>query len=167
MAVPPPNVALRSAAERERYLCMDGSAVTLPVAPGGGTVSTQVYVGSLETYNLVRHPDGSVSFGSTFQNTYLRMDGSDIIPGIEILGGGGVVNVQFGIGPYEKFLIRRNGIPNGGCANANPDRGTVGIESKHFPGRWLCFSWKGPGNIVVNVQGKFTNDCAFDLLLLN
>jgi len=45
--------------------------------------------------------------------------------GTEIIGGGGVVNVQFGIGPSEKFLIRRKGNPDGGPAK--PNRGTVRI----------------------------------------
>jgi hypothetical protein len=58
------------------YLRMDGSAVTSPTGPGGGTVNCQYGpASSLESFRVRLQADGSVALESVaFPNVYLRMD---------------------------------------------------------------------------------------------
>jgi hypothetical protein len=81
---------------------MDGSGVTGPTAPGGGTVNCQGYIGPWEKFRLIPQGDGTVAISSVqFPNVYLRMDGSGVTG--PVAPGGGTVNCQGYVGPWEKF----------------------------------------------------------------
>jgi Vacuolar protein sorting-associated protein 62 len=74
------------------------------MGPGGGVANCQYGAGPYETLDVVSQSDGTVTIGSTtFSNVFLRMDGRDVIRPMD--AGSGVVNAQFGVGPYEKFVI--------------------------------------------------------------
>ncbi|MEU8185853.1 fascin domain-containing protein [Micromonospora carbonacea] len=88
------------------YLRMDGAGVTTFTGSGGGTVNCQFGAGPLEKFRLHANSDGSYSFESVVSpNVYLRMDGAELPP-ITSGPGGGTVNCQFGVEPYEKFKLR-------------------------------------------------------------
>ncbi|KAM6501630.1 hypothetical protein JOM56_001607 [Amanita muscaria] len=140
------RVALHSKAFPDKYLRMDGQGVTAPVAPGGGTVNTQTFIGPFETFFLERYNDGTVSFRSTvFNDVYLRLAPGTVQQGQQLTDGGGVVNCQFTSSTNEKFKIVQK------PANADQYTGIVGIESNGFPGRFLRVN--GAQN-QVNVQGS-------------
>jgi hypothetical protein len=86
------------------FLRLDGSGVTKPVGPGGGVANGQYTAGPYEKFNLVTNSDGTQSIGSSvFPNVFLRMDGQGVT---QPAGpGAGVLNAQYGIGPWEKFRI--------------------------------------------------------------
>ncbi len=85
------------------FLRMDGSGVTSPVPSGGGTVNCQVDAGPWEKFNFNKQPDDSYTIESiAFPGVFLRMDGTGVNASNPI---GGVVNCQYGAGPWEKFKI--------------------------------------------------------------
>ena len=132
------HVALRSKATG-KYLRLDGVNFTQPKDGGGGTVTPLDYRATQETFRLVENADGTVSFKSiVFSNIFLRMDGSAVTAGQNLAGGGGVVNAQFGAGPYEKFKI----------VKTNDTTAFAAIESANFPGRFMRMD-----ATKVNVQG--------------
>ncbi|MFB7125408.1 hypothetical protein [Kitasatospora sp. NPDC056273] len=100
----------------------------------------------LSAADLAKLGDAPVTIQSTFfPNVFLRMDGN----GVPVtMAGGGTVNCQYGIGPWEKFNAR-----------AQVD-GSFSFESAAFPGIFLRMvtgsgvtSATGPGG-TVNCQVK-------------
>ncbi|KAF9472332.1 hypothetical protein BDN70DRAFT_938267 [Pholiota conissans] len=153
-------VIIRSVAFPNRFLRLDGTGVTQPVGPGAGTVNTQSFAGSEETFVLQRNADGTVSFKSTiFSNVYLRMDAATIAQGAEVPGGGGVVNTQFGASFNEKFIIHKKETAPGRI------NGIVGIESTVSPGRYLRLAGSAEAG-VVNAQGIFGSLEEFEILVV-
>lgn len=86
------------------FLRLDGTGLTHPSAQGGGVANAQFTARSYEKFLLVQNDDGTQSIASTvFPNVYLRLDGQGVTkPNGQ---GAGVVNGQYGIGPWEKFQI--------------------------------------------------------------
>jgi hypothetical protein len=131
------------------YLRMDGRRV-VPSQDGGGTVNCQAYGhrGPWEEFLTLDQGDGTVAIASNaFGGVYLRIDGREVVPSQD---GGGTVNCQGYIGPWEKFRI----LPQ-------PD-GTVAIGSVAFPGVFLRMDARGwefcgdgctDGFGTVNCQG--------------
>ncbi|MFI1868693.1 fascin domain-containing protein [Streptomyces jumonjinensis] len=153
-------ITIRSTFFQNVYLRMDGTGVTASTDNGGGKVNCQYGTGPWTTYKVHPQTDGSYSFESAaFPNVFLRMDGTGV-PTTK--AGGGTVNCQYGIGPWEKFNAR-----------AQAD-GSFSFESAAFPGIYLRMvtgsgvtSATGPGGTVncqVNANGgeneKFLLDVA-------
>ena len=139
------------------YLRMDGNGVTESVGPGGGTVNCQFGAGPWEEFELIYHADScNYSIESVqFPGVYLRMDGNRVT---RFVGpGGGVVNCQFGAGPWEKFNIDSS-IKSAKFPGASLPSGTYTIESVQFPGVYLRMDGNGvtesvaPGGGTVNCQ---------------
>lgn len=101
---PDGTISFGSTAFPNVFLRLDGAGLTQPSGEGGGTVNAQYTAGPYEKFVLVPNDDGTQSIASTvFPNVYLRLDGRGVT---QPTGpGGGVVNGQFGIGPWEKFQI--------------------------------------------------------------
>ncbi|MEU1285061.1 hypothetical protein [Kitasatospora sp. NPDC005856] len=142
-------VAIQSTFFPNIYLRMDGTGVTTATDNGGGKVNCQYGIGPLTTYKVRPQADGSYSFESTaFPNVFLRMDGNGVPT---TMAGGGTVNCQFGIGPWEKFKARTQA------------DGSFSFESAAFPGIFLRMvtgsgvtTATGPGGTVncqVNANG--------------
>jgi len=118
------TLSIQSVAFPPCSLRMDGSTITEFNGNGGGSVNCQFGASSAEQFRLVIQEDGSVAIGSVeFPDRYLRMDGGGV--GTFQDDGSGVVNCQFGVGPFEKFQI----VPGGGD--------TVAIRSLYFFGSYL------------------------------
>ncbi|MBO9558688.1 MAG: Vps62-related protein [Caulobacter sp.] len=101
---PDGTVSFGSTAFPGVFLRLDGAGVTKPVGPGGGVANAQFTAGPYEKFRLVPNADGTQSIASTaFPGVYLRLDGQGVTHPVG--PGGGVVNGQFGIGPWEKFNI--------------------------------------------------------------
>ncbi|MGW9211359.1 fascin domain-containing protein [Embleya sp. NPDC055664] len=140
------TITIRSTFFQNIYLRMDGTGVTAATDNGGGTVNCQYGTGPWTTFKVHPQTDGSYSFESVaFPNVYLRMDGTGVP---ETKAGGGMVNCQYSIGPWEKFN-----------AHAQGD-GSFSLESTAFPGTYLRMvtgsgvtSATGPGG-TVNCQIK-------------
>ena len=125
---------------------MDGNGVTKSVGPGGGIVNCQFGTGPYEKFKLDCVDSCNYTIESVqFPGVYLRLDGSGVT---ESVGpGGGVVNCQFGAGPYEKFKLVYVGADY-----------SFNVQSVQFPGVYLRMDGKGvaafagPGGGVVNCQ---------------
>lgn len=126
------------------YLRMDATGVTSPLDAGGGKVNCEYGADRLAKFRVRPQTDGSYAFESAASpNVFLRMDGN----GVPATGaGGGTVNCQYGMGPWEKFI-----------AHAQPD-GSFSFESSAFPGTYLRLvtdsgvtAATGPGG-TVNCQ---------------
>ncbi|KAM6501635.1 hypothetical protein JOM56_001612 [Amanita muscaria] len=153
------RVALHSKAFPDKYLRMDGQDVTQFIAPGGGKVNTNNFIGPNETFVLERFDDGTVSFKSTvFNNVYLRLYGTSVKQGQKLPDGGGVVNCQFGSLTAEKYRIVQKH-----PTALNAYNGTVGIESNLFPGRFLRMNG---GKDQVNVQGVMESFEEWEILVI-
>jgi hypothetical protein len=136
---------IRSATFPGVYLRLDGNGITHPVGEGGGTVNCQYGAGPYETLDLVSHPDGTVTIGSTtFPNVFLRLAGPGITGYLD--SGGGRANCQFTAGPYEKFRL----VPQAD--------GSTAIASTAFPNVFLRMDGRGvtrampAGGGIVNAQ---------------
>ncbi|MBM9506148.1 fascin domain-containing protein [Actinacidiphila acididurans] len=153
-------VTIRSTFFQNIYLRMDGTGVTVATDNGGGTVNCEYGTGPWTTYKVHPQTDGSYTFESAaFPNVFLRMDGNGVPT---TMAGGGTVNCQYGVGPWEKFHAR-----------AQAD-GSFSFESVAFPGIFLRMvtgsgvtSATGPGGTVncqINANGgeneKFFLDVA-------
>lgn len=93
--------AFESVAFPGRYLRMDGRNVP---SSGGGTVNCQYGVSDWEKFYIVPQGNGTVAVVSkAFPQIFLRMDGKGVTSGQP--NGGGVVNCQTAVGPYEKFEL--------------------------------------------------------------
>jgi len=152
------QVAIQSVQFPNRYVRLDGQGVTSFTGTGGGTVNTQTYIGTYETYTLVANANGTVSFKSTvFNDVFLRLDATGVTAGQNLASGGGTVNAQFTARSYEQFKI----VKKAGAAGTY--QGIVGIESAAFPGRYLRLD--GSAN-KVNVQGVFKTYEEFKILVV-
>ena len=128
------------------YLRMDGNGVTESVGPGGGIVNCQFGAGPYEKFKLNCVDDCNYTIESVeFPQVYLRLDGSRVT---KFTGpGSGVVNCQFGAGPWEKFRLKYHGADS-----------SFSIQSVQFPGVYLRMdggrvaAFAGPGGGVVNCQ---------------
>jgi hypothetical protein len=99
--------AIRSVQFPNVHLRMDGGGVTAPVGPGGGTVNCQFGVGPWEKFTLEPHGDSTVAIASVqFPNVHLRMDGRGVTAPVG--PGGGTVNCQFGVGPWESSRLTQS-----------------------------------------------------------
>ncbi len=123
---------------------MDGNGVTGFAGPGAGTVNCQYGIGPWEKFRI-RKEDVGYSFESVnFAGVYLRMDGNGVTSPQG--PGAGVVNCQYGVGPWEKFHIRSS------------VKGIYSVESVQFPGVFLRMDGNGvtqptgPGGGIVNCQ---------------
>lgn len=140
------QITIASQAFQNVFLRMDGTdVIPPPTGPGSGIVNCQYKASTYEQFNLLFQADGTVAFGSVhFSGVYLRMDGSGVNQPIS--SGGGVINCQSSIGPYEKFRLIGQG------------DGSTAIESVEFPGVFLRMDGTGvtkpvaPGGGVVNCQ---------------
>jgi hypothetical protein len=140
-------VAIQSVQSPNHYVRLDGQGVTSFTGPGGGTVNTQTFIGTYETYTLVVNDDGTVSFKSTvFDNVFLRLDAAGVPAGQNLGSGGGTVNAQYTARSLERFKIHKKDDP------AGKYQGVVGIESAANPGRYLRVDVSAN---KVNVQGVF------------
>jgi hypothetical protein len=145
------TVGIASAAFPGVFLRVDGSGVTGFLGPGGGVVNCQFGLGPFEKFQLQEQTDGTVAIASiAFPGVYIRMDGSGVTG---FTGpGGGVVNCQFGIGPFEKFNL----VPQAD--------GTFAFVSKQF-GTALridgsgvtAFSGPGSGVVIANPESARGN----------
>jgi len=151
-------VAIQSVQFPNHYVRLDGNGVTSFTNAGGGTVNTQTFIGTYETFTLVVNGDGTVSFKSTvFNNVFIRLDAGAVAAGQLVPPGGGTVNAQFTAHSWEKFKIHKKADP------AGKYQGVVGIESAGFPGRYLRLD--GNAN-KVNVQGVFKTYEEFKILVV-
>jgi nucleoside phosphorylase len=100
------TVAIASAAFAGAYLRLDARNYNDPTADGGGIVNCQLSIGPWEKFRIEPQDDGTVTIASVaFTGVYLRLDARDYDnPNVE---GGGVVNCQLSIGPWEKFWLER------------------------------------------------------------
>ncbi len=83
---------------------MDGKGVTAFIPSGVGVVNGQFGVGGSWVKFYIQSEDVGYSIQSVaFPGVVLRMDGREVnaFSG----SGGGIVNVQFGVGPWEKFNL--------------------------------------------------------------
>ena len=98
------NYAFESLQFPNVFLRMDGSQVTEFKDAGAGTVNGQFGFGAYEAFKLKLNPDGLFSIQSVqFPQAFLRIDGRQVT---SFNGAGsGVVNAQFGDGPWEKFIF--------------------------------------------------------------
>ena len=86
------------------FLRMDGIRVTSFQGAGSGTVNGQFGTGPYLRFLLRQDTDGQYTIESfRFPNAFLRMDGSSVKSFTP--PGSGVVNAQYGAGPWEKFKI--------------------------------------------------------------
>ncbi len=85
------------------FLRMDGDGVTAFNAYGGGVVNGQFGVGPWEKFSIQSENVGYSIQSVTFPGVFLRMDGNGVTA--FSANGGGVVNGQFGVGPWEKFKL--------------------------------------------------------------
>ena len=139
------EVALGSAAFPGVHLRMDGSDVTTWTGDGGGTVNCQSGLGPWERFRLEPQADGSVAVASVaFPGVYLRVNGSDLNTWTS--DGGGTVNCQSGVGPWERFRLEPQA------------DGSVAVASVAFPGVYLradgsaLTAWTGDGGGTLNCQ---------------
>ena len=142
---PSGNQSIASVAFPGVHLRMDGSGLTQPEGAGGGTVNCQYGVGPWEKFRLEQQGDGTVAIASVaFPGVHLRMDGNGLTQPEG--AGGGTVNCQYGVGPWEKFRLEQQG------------DGTVAIASVAFPGVHLRMDGngltqpEGAGGGTVNCQ---------------
>jgi hypothetical protein len=102
---PDGTIAFASVSFPNVFLRMDGSGVKSASDTGAGTVNCQFGVGPWEKFHKRAQSDGAVAFESAaFPGVYLRMDAQ----GVGEFGsasGTGSVNCQFGVGPWERFLL--------------------------------------------------------------
>jgi len=151
-------VAIQSVQFPNHYVRLDRQGVTSFTGTGSGTVNTQTFIGTYETYTLVVNDNGTVSFKSTvFDNVFLRLDATGVTAGQDLASGGGTVNAQYTARSLERFKIHKKDDP------AGTYQGIVGIESAASPGRYLRLD--GSAN-KVNVQGVFKTYEAFKILVV-
>lgn len=98
------TVTIGSTVSPNVFLRLDGSNVRRPAGSGAGVVNCQFTAGPYEKFRLRPQPNGTVAIESAaFPGVFLRMDGSGITQPAD--SGAGVVNAQFGAGPYEQFVL--------------------------------------------------------------
>ncbi|KAF8464695.1 hypothetical protein BDZ91DRAFT_251819 [Kalaharituber pfeilii] len=126
------RVAIKAAHSNQRFIQILRGRPRVHVAPSSGPPTS---ISVLETFELLRHPNGMVSFKPTsYPNTYLSADASKVRNGVN--NPGGTVSCSNSCGSAEKFWIHR-------AFDAK-----VGIELVDFQGRFLSVD-----NDEVCVQG--------------
>ncbi|KAH3758039.1 hypothetical protein Pelo_10169 [Pelomyxa schiedti] len=83
------------------YIRMDGNSVKTPTGPGCGVVNCQGSLGPWEKFVIVPTSGHYAIRSAEFENCYLRVDGQG--PARSEGSGYGIVNCQFGSGPWELF----------------------------------------------------------------
>ena len=150
MSIPSGTYTLESVQFPGVYLRMDGNGLTASTGPGGaGTVNCKYgAAGPWEKFRLCN--DGcNYSIGSVqFPGVYLRMDGNGVTTPVG--SGGGTVNCQYGVGPYEKFKFAYNG-----------SDGSFSVESVQFPGVYLRMDGSGVTSGSGGNTGGGTVNCQF------
>ena len=128
------TATIRSATFPNCYLRLDGTLVTHGFDAGAGTVNIQGDPGSWETFRIEKpngEADDVVVIGSTaFSNVYLRVDGSAVHGSTG--DGSGIINAQFGHGPYERFRFEPQA------------DGSIAIASVQWPGVYLRMDGSSP-----------------------
>ncbi|KIK01989.1 hypothetical protein K443DRAFT_36535, partial [Laccaria amethystina LaAM-08-1] len=78
------------------YAPLNRYGVTHVTGPGGGKVNIQTYIGTWETFAVVKNGDSTVSFKSTvfniFNNIFLHLNRAGISQSKILANGGGIVN---------------------------------------------------------------------------
>jgi len=86
------------------FIRMDGTGVNSPTAPGGGVVNAQFTAGPWEKFFIRYQTNCQAAIESAaFPGVFLRLDGTGVTQ--PTAPGGGKVNCQFGVGPWEKFYL--------------------------------------------------------------
>ena len=122
---PDGTIALASVSFPNVFLRIDGSGVRSASDGGVGTVNCQFGAGPWEKFHKRTQSDGTVVFESAaFPGVYLRMDAQSVGE-FGSASGAGTVNCQFGVGPWEKFLLLDPPLPtvrwrSAGGSEANP-----------------------------------------------
>ncbi|KAF8464694.1 hypothetical protein BDZ91DRAFT_729650 [Kalaharituber pfeilii] len=129
----PIRVAIKVANSKdERFIQIENGQARVHVAPSIGTTTS---ISAQETFELLRHPSGMVSFKPiSYPNTYLSADASKVCKWVN--NPGGSVGCSNSCGSAEKFWIHR-------AFDAK-----VGIELVDFRDRFLCVHGD-----AVRVQG--------------
>ena len=137
-AQPDGTIALESVSFPNVFLRMDGSGVRSTSDRGTGTVNCQFGAGPWEKFRKRTQSDGTVAFESAaFPGVYLRMD-AESIGEFGSASGVGTVNCQFGVGPWEKFILLDPPFPtvkwrSADGSEADPRQGVAG-KSQTFHG---------------------------------
>ena len=132
------------------YVVLIASGLTAFNGSGSGNVTKQSSISPESTFIREDNGDGTVSFRSTvYNNCYLRIDDSaaNVTPGSTTPGS--FFNAQYGKSTHEKFKV----IPTAAA-------GKVGLESNHFPKRYMRIG----GDDLVNVQGTLGGHETFELV---
>ncbi|MCR1771051.1 Non-hemolytic phospholipase C [Burkholderia glumae] len=144
--MPDEIVAIAATCFTNVHLRMDGGGVTHAVDVGAGTVNCQYGVGPYEKFCLHRQSNGTVTIESMqFPGVFLRLDGNGVTQPAG--SGAGIVNCQFGAGPWEQFYFHQQ------------SDGTVTIESAAFPGVFLRLDGSGVTQPID--AGAGTVNCQF------
>lgn len=107
---------------------------------GSGVVNCQFTAAPFEKMLFAKQTDGTYTIESNaFAGLFLRMDGSGVPTGPQ---GGGIVNLQNSVGPYEKFNVIKQ------------SDGTYVIQSVAFPGTYLRMDGTGVTSVLANGGGK-------------
>lgn len=109
-------------------------------AAGSGVVNCQFTAAPFEKMLFAKQADGTYTIESNaFAGLFLRMDGANVPTGPQ---GGGIVNLQSSVGPYEKFNVIKQ------------SDGTYTIQSVAFPGTYLRMDGTGVTSVLANGGGK-------------
>ena len=100
-------VTIESAQFPNVFLRLDGNGVTRFDGGGVGRVNCQYGAGPYEQFILRAYGPDEFSIESLqFPKVFLRLDGGYVT---SFQGpGSGIVNGQFGAGPYERFVLRQD-----------------------------------------------------------
>ncbi|GGB17454.1 MULTISPECIES: MAC/perforin domain-containing protein [Mucilaginibacter] len=121
------------------YLRLNGTNYVSSTS-GSGTVNCQFTAAPFEKMLFAKQSDGTYTIESNaFAGLFLRMDGSGVPTGPQ---GGGIVNLQNSVGPYEKFNVIKQ------------SDGTYVIQSVAFPGTYLRMDGTGVTSVLANGGGK-------------
>ncbi len=127
-------------------LRMDGREVTKGYDQGAGIINCQHTSGPWEKFKLVEQSNNTMAIESVeFPGRFVRMDARGVTKAVD--NGGGIVNCQFGAGPWEKFKI-----------NQQQD-GAYTIESVQYPNCFLRMDGRGVIKLVDQGAGKV--NCQF------
>jgi hypothetical protein len=97
----------------EGYLLLDGTGVHENSPSGGGRAYfSRGVVDPGQKFRFVPQSDGTTAIASVaFPGVYLRMDGTGLSAGNP--GPGGVINAQYGVDGFAKFLLINDAVKDG------------------------------------------------------
>jgi tyrosinase len=137
----------------QSYLPVSGAApghnLDDPMQPWGGTTTPHSVLDHQDLgymYDTEATVSPSALASAAFPNVYLRMDGRGMSGYTD--PGGGFVNCQGSVGPWEKYVVQPQ------------SDGTVALASAAFPNVYLRMDGRGmsgytdPGGGFVNCQGS-------------